>query len=159
MIDRADIIRAIQAVRAQTLKHVTSRKTEVHYQRVLDRNVRDLYKNRMGREEFINDQVNLIDEQFTRAWNEGMRRNGLDPEVDMTPQMAKELDDTKLRELDFIEKYADDIIRASANGDDIQTLRDRVELWSNRYTQVVEQAKDMAAADRPGFADRSTYHR
>jgi len=129
-------------------------KTEAFYQRVLDKDVRDLYNGKMDRGAFVDDMVRLIDQQFDRAWNEGMRENGLDPKADMTDAWAKELDDTKVRELDYVESFADDITQAGKDGTDIKPLRDRVGLWTNRYNQVVNQAQITTANKEDKFAWR-----
>lgn len=116
-------------------------KTVAYYQRVLDKNVRDLYASRMDEAAFIDDLVRLVDEQFTRAWNEGMRANDLDPAADMTEEWAEILDEAKLAELDYIESFAADIRAAAEAEASIDQFRARAEIWANRYNEIVNLSK------------------
>jgi hypothetical protein len=103
--------------------------------------VRDLYAGDIDESSFVDDMIRLIDEQFDKAWNAGMRENGLDPQTDMTDAWARVLDDRKVQELDYVEQYARDILDAARNGDPIDPLRARVDLWTNRYNEVQNLAK------------------
>jgi hypothetical protein len=53
-------------------------KTLDYYQRVLFTWVNDLYTKEVTEAEFVDRLAEVIDQQLTRAWNEGMRLNELD---------------------------------------------------------------------------------
>jgi len=112
-------------------------KTVGHYERVLKEAVHDLYNGVIDDRTFIDNLLNLIDGQLTRAWNEGMRNNDLDPQRDMTPEWEEALENLKLNELDYVDDFADEIIRAAKAGDPIDPFLDRSTLWANRYNEVV----------------------
>jgi hypothetical protein len=116
-------------------------KTEAYYNRVLDRNIRQLYAGKMSEREFTDSLVDVIDAQFDRAWNEGMRDNGLDPAKDMTDEWAKILDERKVQELPYIEGFASDIAAAGKAGDPLDPLFTRADIWSGRYNEVVDLAR------------------
>lgn len=119
----------------------TGVKTVDYYQRVLWGNVRDLYNDKMSEDAFIDDLVRLIDEQLRRAWNQGMRENDLDPERDMTPEWEDHLQEIMTNELDYVETFARDIREAADNGEQVDQFRSRVDIWTNRYNEVVNDAK------------------
>jgi hypothetical protein len=118
-----------------------SLKSEAAYQRQLDKDVRDLYAGKLTEREFADRQVDRIDGQFNRAWNEGMRENGLDPKRDMTDEWAAALDDRKVKELDYIEGFASEIAQAGKAGDPVDPFRSRVPMWANRYNEVAALSK------------------
>lgn len=122
-------------------------KTEAYYQRVLWGNVRDLYNGEMDVDAFVDDQVRLIEEQLRRAWNEGMRDNDLDPAKDMTEEWEAHLQDLMVSELDHVEDFAEAILQAQKDGAPIEPFRQRVELWTNRYNEVVNEAHVMTRPD------------
>ena len=81
----ADYVKSLGIVLpADLAANINAIKTEAYYERALNRDVLDFYRGDMDSGEFIEDMVQLIEGQFTRAWNEGMRNNDLDPEKDMT---------------------------------------------------------------------------
>jgi hypothetical protein len=136
--------RILDVLNAEIVKRggdLSSIKSETAYARQLDKDVRDLFNGKMTEREFTDRQVDRIDNQFNRAWNEGMRANGLDPKRDMTDEWAKVLDDRKVKELDYIEGYASQIADAGKAGGDIEPFRARVDMWSNRYNEVQDLAK------------------
>jgi hypothetical protein len=116
-------------------------KTEAYYRRALNRDVLDFYRGDIESGEFIDDMVMLISEQLTRAWNEGMRENGLDPKKDMTDEWQGILDGLIADEEDHVLDYAQAIEDARNNGTPIDPLKARVELWVNRYPEVVSFSK------------------
>lgn len=122
-------------------------KTVAFYQRSIEGLVRDLYRGNIDASEFENSMVDLIDQQLDRAWREGMRKNELDPEKDTTPEMEQELEDIKLRELDYLTGFADAVAEAAQKDAEQETPNSRLQglyvrgsSWSNRYTDVVNQA-------------------
>ena len=54
-------------------------KTADYMNRTVDALVRDLYNNEISDSEFQDSMFQLIEDQFKRAFNEGMRINDLDP--------------------------------------------------------------------------------
>jgi len=131
---RLNLLTAIRAVTRAV-------KTEGYYARVLDRAVRDLYAGEMNEGEFIDEQIRLIEEQFRRAWNEGMRNVGLDPEKDLTDEWEMVLLEQIDKEQEFILDYADAIIEAREAAAPIDPLRGRVDLWVNRYPEMTHLAE------------------
>lgn len=116
-------------------------KTEAYYLRTLSRAVRKLYAGDITRDEFLTTQLRLLDEQIRRAWNAGMRLNGLDPATDMTAGYLQIIDEIQNNELNYVERFAQDIINAKLNGESIDPLIQRAELWAHRYQDVVNRAK------------------
>lgn len=115
-------------------------KTVAYYERALNRAVLDFYRDDIDAGEFIDEMVRLIEGQFERAWNEGSREAGIDP------QTHSEDDDAELqqridKELDFVLDYAEAIEKARIEGAPVGPLQDRVTLWANRYNEVVNEAK------------------
>jgi hypothetical protein len=118
---------------------IAALKTVDYYRRVLSRDVRDLYSGKMPRGAFEDDMLRLIDEQLTRAWNEGSRSVGVEPE-DMTADDLDVVEKIKDSELGYIGGFADAIEEAAANGTGWDALMSRVDLWVNRYNDVVNSA-------------------
>lgn len=120
-------------------------KTTAHYALSLKKNVRQLYNGEMSEAEFVDLLLVLVDEQLTRAWNEGMRENGLDPKEDMIDEWAEVLQDTKLSELDYVDDFAAEIVQGASsdkekNTDSLPGFIARADLWANRYTDTVNLA-------------------
>jgi hypothetical protein len=115
-------------------------KTVDYYNRALSRDVLDLWRGDMPRDEFVDDMLRLIEGQFRKAWGEGMRENELDPQKDMTPEWEDILQNAMANELDFVEPYADAIIEADGDEDKYRALQGRVALWTNRYNDIVNLA-------------------
>lgn len=117
-------------------------KTQGFYDQALRSAVRDFYNGKIDAFEFIDKMVYLITEQFTRAWNEGMRSVGLDPQEDMEPEWQEVLDDRIQQEINVIDGFAGDIEAAAADKENnpIAPLLARVSMWSNRYNELVSLA-------------------
>ena len=94
--------------------------------------------------EFIDSMTVSIAEQLTRAWNEGMREVGAEP-GDMTDADQDVLDGIIQNEYDYILGLADSVDQARADGLDrvefSTRFKPRVDMWANRYPDVVNQAK------------------
>lgn len=118
-------------------------KTVDYYDRALNRDVLDFYRGDMEAGEFIDDMIRLIEGQFTRAWNEGMREVGLDPAKDMTDEWEGILQGEIDAELDHVLDFAQAIEDARTNNKPVEPLQARVELWTNRYNEVVNLAMRM----------------
>ena len=117
-------------------------KTAVYFDRVIMTWVNDLYTHEVTEAEFVDRFADLIDQQLTRAFNEGMRNNGLDPVTDMTDEWAAALQEMIASEYMYVDQYAADI--ASGNYT-LAQLQSRAGTWSNRYTDIVNQATLLTA--------------
>lgn len=133
------LLREFYTVKAATLgiPYREAVKTVSYYDRVLSRDVRDFYNGELDAGGFIDDLIRLVEEQLTRAWNEGMRNNDLDPAKDMTDEWRAVLQGEIDAEMEHILDYAQAIEDAAAAGEPIQPYLDRVQLWVNRYPDVV----------------------
>ena len=91
---------------------------------------------------FITNFVNAISNQLTRAWNEGAREMGVTQE-DMTDDDRAELQWIINAEYEYIIDLGAAI--TAAQSVTMQEFRDafrsRIDMWVNRYTDVVNQAK------------------
>jgi len=112
-------------------------KTIAYYDRSLSRAVRDFYGGEIDAGEFIDEMIRLVEGQLTRAWNEGMRGNGLDPRKDMTDAWRGILQGEINSEMDHILDYAGQIEQAAASQAPIAPLMGRVALWVNRYQDML----------------------
>jgi len=125
----------------QRLKSIAS------YRASLRAGVRGLWNGAMDEVGFFNAFRSAIDREFENAWKQGMADVGLDF-ADITPEERNALDQMKVDERQYIFGFADDIIANSkANGGKLAPLLDRVEKWVKRYTNLRNQAKQMAQND------------
>jgi hypothetical protein len=115
-------------------------KTEGFYQRAMWKATRDLYNGEMGLTAFEDTMIELITGQLRRAWNEGLRTLNLDPQVDQTEEGENFLQDIMLSELSFVDGFADAVLAAARAQEPIDQFRARVDIWVNRYPDVVNQA-------------------
>jgi hypothetical protein len=114
-------------------------KTEGYFDRVLWQTVRDFY-NSGDATAFLDKMIATIRQQLTRAWREGARDMGVEPS-EMTAEDLLELERIISSEYEHVIGLAEDIIQARVNGEGYDKFRDRVGLWANRYTDVVNQAR------------------
>lgn len=117
-----------------------SLKTFEYYLRTIQGMVRDLYRGDISEGEFVDTMASLIEAQLTRAWNEGMRENDLDPVEDMEPEWQEKLNALILSEFDYVDGFAADIVAASEQQIPWEGLLARAEVWANRYNDVVTQS-------------------
>lgn len=119
-------------------------KTVEHFVRTLSSMTRQLYRGELSEYDFVNQMATLIQEQLTRAWNEGMRQNDLDPQEEMKPEWANMLQELILNEFIYVDQFAADIVATSRanNGDEAKWggLLSRAEMWANRYNETVNTA-------------------
>lgn len=125
---------------AVTMFCIGAVKTEAYYDRVLERGVRDLYNGRITADELLDTMIRLLDEQMRRAWNEGMRQNGLDPAQDMTDEWETQLQGIIDGEFSHVEQFITDVETARDTGAPIDPLLSRAQLWAGRYADVVNQS-------------------
>lgn len=119
-------------------------KTLDYFVRVLGSWVYDLWNGEVTEDEFIDRLADLVEQQLTRAWNEGMRENGLDPESDMLDEWTQELQDIITSEYSYIDGFAADIVKG--RGGSVAEFQARAQLWANRYADVVNRAKVATAS-------------
>jgi hypothetical protein len=116
-------------------------KTIGHFRRVLRSAVLNFYRGDTDAFEFLDTTIALVEDQFRRAWNEGMREIGLDPKNDMIPAWERVLTKRINQDLNHLLGYATDIEQARIEETPIDPLYNRVELWVNRYNEVKNLAK------------------
>lgn len=114
-------------------------KTANYYERALNAAVLEFYRGGDAGE-FIDEMVRLIEQQFSRAWNEGGRDVGIQPK-DHTDEDDEELQRHIDNELDHVLDFAQGIEQARINGDSVKPFQARVSLWVNRYNEMVNAAK------------------
>ena len=120
-------------------------KTLDYFLRVFNTWVNDLFTGEVTEAEFVDRLADLIDQQLNRAWNEGMRLNGLDPLTAMTPEFQAMLQDIIANEYMYVDQFADDIASGKYT---LEQMQARAELWSNRYNDVVNRAALETADDK-----------
>ena len=112
-------------------------KTVAFYERSLWKATREFYNGDIDASGFIGHLIYLIEEQTRRAWNEGMRNVGLNPSKDMTPEYEAVLRGVIDSEFNHVLDFAAAIQKAKEDGKDIAPFQSRVQLWANRYNEVV----------------------
>lgn len=137
---RLNLITAIRLISKSVDLNRLSLKTENYYDKALSKAVRDFYNGNIDAGQFIDKQISLIEGQFQRAWNEGMRNVGVDPK-DMTDAWRGILQDRITKEQDYILNFAQAIEDAAKNGDPIDPLLNRVDLWVAKYPEVERLAE------------------
>jgi hypothetical protein len=140
--DVRQLARLITRQRNQGVYHLT----EAFYRRALRDYTAQFYNDKISRDDFIDKFTELIEGQFRRAWNQGMRENGLAPERDMKPIYEAEIENRILKEYDFVEPFINDVDRASNDGTPpVSAFDARIDLWAARYNEVVDYARHVTA--------------
>ena len=124
---------------------VEEAKTYNYYLRVLKKDINRLYGGEINTNLFVDNLAGYVERQMRRAWNEGMRLNGLDPK-DMTAEWEAIYQELVVSEYEYIERLAGEIVQAKLDGKPVDQFISRVELWANRYTDVVNRS---LAATKP----------
>lgn len=133
----------VQSVKAAlTWLYLWDFKTIDYFIRVLMDWVNDLFTGEVSEADFVDRLADLIDQQLTRAFNEGMRANGLDPLLDMTEEYQQALQEIIANEYKYVDSFAHDV--ATQNGS-LAQFQNRAQMWANRYNDVVNQAKLLTA--------------
>jgi len=138
------IITAIKWLSVQGIK------TEVFMERTVENLVKDLYNSEITKDQFDGRMFDLIDDQMRRAFNEGMRANGLDP-ADITDAWKEIYQNKTLSQVEFIDKFSNDILTGAGNEVDIKQYLDRVDMWSNQYPAMVQEAKLTTAYPKDNY--------
>jgi hypothetical protein len=92
---------------------------------------------------FIDQFTAAIDNQLTRAWNEGAAECDVLPE-DMTEDDLAILQTIIDNEFEYILGLAEDIQAYQTQGDEVafgDSFKSRIDLWVNRYTETVNRAR------------------
>jgi len=136
-------LRILQALFVEMEKRTGGLKTYDVYRTRLWRAVMRLFGGGKERN-FDGTFARSIDQQLTEAWNTGANEVGVAPE-DMTASDIEFLQRIIENENDFITRIGDEIV---ADRDGGMTAEDfdakynaRVDLWANRYTEVVNMAR------------------
>jgi len=125
---------------------VSLAKTALHYEFSLRTAIRELY-NSGDLGAYIDHHSRLIEEQFNRAWREGLRELGLTPE-DMTSAEVRRLNELIYEEEGFVLDFAAEILIAREQQKPIDPYLSRSQTWANRYNSIVNEAKTMAGKDQ-----------
>ena len=115
--------------------------TYAHYSRQISSAVASLYNGMITEREFVDLFAEIIPRQLTKAWNEGMRDNGIDPDGDMLEEWQITLDSMILSEFDFVDRFAAVIVKAQSDPEALKALLARGDLWANRYNDVYNESK------------------
>ncbi len=146
----AAIITAIKWLSAQGIK------TEPYMRHTIEKLVKDLYKENITKDAFDGRMFELIDDQMRRAFNEGMRLNGLDP-ADITDAWREIYQNKTLSQIEFIDKFSNDILAGRTDDRSIAAMSpylDRVDMWSNQYPAMVEEARLVTAYPKDRYVWR-----
>ena len=134
----------LATVKAMRLYITRATKTQDAYLRHMWQDAREYFTGEQDAFQFIDSFVAEIDNQLTRAWNEGAREAGVDPREMDDPDLVI-LQDKIENEREYILGLAGDIDQARADGltpaEFKQRFYSRVEMWANRYKETVNDAK------------------
>ena len=124
----------------QSLKEAI--KTIGQYQRQLRRAVLEYFRGDINAFGFIDAMSDAIEQQFRKAWREGIRDAGLNPLKDSDPMLDAELEKRISDEINlYVLPFAADIEKARDSGGEIDPLYTRVDMWVNRYNDIVNAAR------------------
>lgn len=140
VVNKYPRIRRALSVKARAYFEGAAYKTYTYYNRSIVGFVGSLFTDKISVDEFERVMRNLIFNQLFAAWREGMAENGLDPKKDMTKEMVKIVSDIASDEEKALPGFASDIIAARTTGS-ADAILARAGLWSNRYNDVVNEAK------------------
>lgn len=112
-------------------------KTQAFYERVMREQIRLFYAGNTDVFGFLDRMFTLIDDQFKRAFNEGLRSVGFDPK-NMTDEMAIELDLRIQQELGHMLDFAQELEQARNLEQPVTPFYARIPLWAIRYSEIVD---------------------
>ena len=115
-------------------------KTQAYFQRALWDYTRKFYSNDMDVSTFLDKFIALVEDQARRAWNEGMRNVGLDPK-NITIDQRAYLQNIITEEFNHVLDFASAIEQARNEGKPVDPFKARVDLWANRYPNIVNEAQ------------------
>lgn len=112
------------------------------YQASLRAATRGFYKGVLSRSQFASAMKSAIQRGLTQAFIEGARNCGVS-QNELTDKETQVLTEAIASELEHISDFADGI----KDSNKLATVFGRLELWANRYTDVLNQAKVIACKD------------
>ena len=99
-------------------------------------------------DQFFDEMVSVITAGLTDAWEEGAKDCGIKPE-DLDKEELAALRAAIGRERNFVFAFGDAVDAGSkANKGKLKPLMQRVDTWANRYTDVANQARIKACANK-----------
>jgi hypothetical protein len=114
------------------------RKTYEAYKRQLWQAVLDLYRGGSV-SDFEDSWAGSIEEQLNRAWREGARSVEVDPK-DFEEEDIAEIEAIIVNEFGYVSGLAAEIVQAAKDEAGFDAFRSRVDIWANRYNDVVNRA-------------------
>jgi hypothetical protein len=114
-------------------------KTPDTYTRQMRRSVSALFGGSIDEFQFIDEMMAMINNQLNMAWKVGAYDVGV-METDFVFEDFQHLDSIINNEYQFILRFAQDIVDTRLAGGKIDALLARVDLWANRYNEVVAEA-------------------
>lgn len=119
-------------------------KTEDAYLRSIRNLVKDLYAGSIG-EDFIDSMAELIQGQFTKAFNQAWRDEG--EELPLPEYLQAGLEKEILDQFPYVDSYYADIVEARDNAQPIGPLLSRADLWAGQWTTTYEEAVRLIAVE------------
>lgn len=107
-----------------------------------------LWRGEYSLQDFVDQMITTIETGFTRAWYEGMRDCGIEPDEITTEERIRLIQEINT-EYQYVIGFGEDIQRNSReNGKKLAPHVARIPMWVNRYINVRETAKVYACADQ-----------
>lgn len=125
-------------------------KTLDYYAGALHGLVADLFDGDITQDQFLSFGYQLIEDQVTEAWFEGIGRNGFGTE-NMTSDWWDHLNGMIAREQDYFQGFADDIVSMSKQNGSLEAALSRADLYAQRYVDIENQAWLYSAAQSDTF--------
>ncbi len=125
------------------------KKTKIQrYQAALRSPVRGLWTGVLDRGQFRQSMFNTIETGIIDAWNEGAKECGIAPD-ELSEDELNTRDERIAQERSHVSEFGQAIQEGSrSNGGKLTPLLLRLDLWTNRYRDVNNEAKVMACKDQ-----------
>ncbi len=125
-----------------------AKKTKIQrYQAALRSPVRGLWTGVLDRGQFRQSMFNTIETGIIDAWNEGAKECGIAPD-ELSEDELNTRDERIAQERSHVSEFGQAIQDGSrSNGGKLTPLFKRLDLWTNRYRDVTNEAKVMACKD------------
>jgi len=132
---KAHLSRRARYLAAMGTPHHWDAKTADFMERTIRRYILGVYRGQLGFE-FLDLMASLIEQQFTRAYNQALREEA----IDMDAEFQSHLDGLVINQFPFVDGLFDDILQAVVDESPVEPLLSRADLWANRYNEVVNEA-------------------